>query len=262
MLFILVMSAVLAPWISPYDPKVPYVEAVFTGPNTTFWLGGDQIGRDILSRLLWGGRISLYVGLASVAVGISTGSLLGVVTAYVGGKFDLVVQRIVDALLSFPAIILALTLVALFGASVNNVIIALIILFIPGATRTLRSQALAVKEMDYVLAARAIGASQMRIVLQYLVPNCFAIFLVLATISVGFAIVVESSLSFLGLGVPPDQATWGRMLADAGRTDIQSTPWASLFPGAAIALTVFSANFLGDAMRDVLDPRLRGTRGA
>ena len=262
MLFILVMSAVLAPWISPYDPKVPYAEAVFTGPNTTFWLGGDQIGRDILSRLLWGGRISLYVGLASVAVGISTGSLLGVVTAYVGGKFDLVVQRIVDALLSFPAIILALTLVALFGASVNNVIIALIILFIPGATRTLRSQALAVKEMDYVLAARAIGASQMRIVLLYLVPNCFAIFLVLATISVGFAIVVESSLSFLGLGVPPDQATWGRMLADAGRTDIQSTPWASLFPGAAIALTVFSANFMGDAMRDVLDPRLRGTRGA
>ena len=261
MLFALVMSAVLAPWISPYDPTVPHVEAAFEGPSSAFWLGGDQVGRDILSRLLWGGRISLFVGLASVAIGITLGSLLGVISAYVGGKFDLIAQRVVDALLAFPSIILALSLISVLGSSVFNIILALVVIFIPGATRTVRSQALAIKEMDYVLAARAIGARQVRIILLYIVPNCFAIFLILATVSVGLAIVVESSLSFLGLGVPPDVPTWGKMLADAGRTDIQSTPWQSIFPGLAISFTVFAVNFLGDAMRDVLDPRLRGTQG-
>jgi len=254
------MSAILAPWISPYDPKIPYADYVWMGPNAKFWFGNDQIGRDILSRILWGGRISLFVGLTSVAFGITIGSLLGIVSAYFGGKFDLAVQRVVDSLLAFPAIILALALLAGLGQSVQNVILALVVIFIPGATRTIRSQALAIKEMDYVLAARAIGASQLRIILLYMAPNCFGIFLVLFTITVGFAIVVESSLSFLGLGVPPDVPTWGKMLADAGRTDLESTPWQSIFPGAAISLTVFAVNFLGDALRDVLDPRLRGTR--
>jgi len=260
MIVVLCLSAILAPWISPYDPKIPYADWVWMGPSSQHWFGNDQIGRDVLSRILWGGRVSLFVGLTSVAFGVTVGSMLGVVSAFVGGKLDLVVQRVVDALLAFPAIILALALLAGLGQSVQNVILALIIIFIPGATRTVRSQALAIKEMDYVLAARAIGASQLRIIALYMAPNCFAIFLVLFTITVGFAIVVESSLSFLGLGVPPDVPTWGKMLADAGRTDIQSTPWQSIFPGAAISLTVFAVNFLGDALRDVLDPRLRGTR--
>ena len=259
MLFILVMSAILAPWISPYDPKEPFVDAVFAGPSSTYWLGNDQVGRDMLSRLFWGGRVSLYVGLVTVLIGITAGSMLGVTTAYIGGKFDLIAQRFVDAFIAFPGIILALALLAALGSSVNNVILALVILFIPGSSRIVRSQALAIKEMDYVLAARAIGANHLRIVFLYVVPNCFAVFMIYATISVGFAILVESSLSFLGLGVPPETPTWGKMLSEAGRTDIQSTPWQSIFPGAAICITVFAVNFLGDALRDTLDPRLRGT---
>ena len=261
MLVVLVTTAVLAPWISPYDPKEPFVEFVFAGPSSTHWLGNDQVGRDILSRIFWGGRVSLYVGLVTVLIGISIGSMLGVVTAYIGGKFDLIAQRFVDAMIAFPGIILALALLAALGSSVNNVILALVVLFIPGSSRTVRSQALAIKEMDYVLAARAIGANHLRIVLLYVVPNCFAVFMIYATISVGFAILVESSLSFLGLGVPPETPTWGKMLSEAGRTDIQSTPWQSIFPGLAISVTVFAVNFLGDALRDTLDPRLRGTRG-
>lgn len=187
--------------------------------------------------------------------------MLGVVTAYIGGTFDLIVQRFVDALIAFPGIILALALIAALGASRENVIFALVILFIPGSSRVVRSHALAIKEMDYVLAARAIGASHLRTVMLYIVPNCFAVFMIYTTISVGFAILIESSLSFLGLGVPPETPTWGKMLSEAGRTDIQSTPWQSIFPGAAIAFTVFAVNFLGDALRDHLDPRLRGTGG-
>ena len=166
-------------------------------------------------------------------------------------------QRGVDSLLAFPAIILALALMAVLGSSVTNIIIALCIVLAPGSIRTIRSQALSVKEMDYVLAARAIGSSDVRIILRHMVPNCFAIFIILATITLGFAIIVESSLSFLGVGVPPNVSTWGGMLADAAVSDIQTAPWLSIFPGIAISLAVFGVNLLGDAMRDVLDPRLR-----
>lgn len=261
MIAALVLSSIFAPWISPYDPTDPHIAHVFAGPSTQFWLGNDHIGRDMLSRLFWGGRTSLYVGIVSVLIGITAGSMLGVVTAYIGGTFDLIVQRFVDALIAFPGIILALALIAALGASRENVIFALVILFIPGSSRVVRSHALAIKEMDYVLAARAIGASHLRTVMLYIVPNCFAVFMIYTTISVGFAILIESSLSFLGLGVPPETPTWGKMLSEAGRTDIQSTPWQSIFPGAAIAFTVFAVNFLGDALRDHLDPRLRGTGG-
>jgi len=261
MIAALVLSAIFAPLISPYDPTDPHIAHVFAGPSSQFWLGNDHIGRDMLSRIFWGGRTSLYVGIVSVLIGITAGSMVGVVTAYIGGKFDLIVQRFVDALIAFPGIILALALIAALGASRENVIFALVILFIPGSSRVVRSHALAIKEMDYVLAARAIGASHFRTVMLYIVPNCFAVFMIYTTISVGFAILIESSLSFLGLGVPPETPTWGKMLSEAGRTDIQSTPWQSIFPGAAIAFTVFAVNFLGDALRDHLDPRLRGTGG-
>ena len=255
---ILVVCALLAPVISPYEPTETHSRDVYAPPSATYPLGTDQVGRDILSRLFWGARISLYVGVVSVTIGISLGSLLGVTSAYFGGVLDLLMQRVVDAFIAFPAIILGLAIMAVLGSSLNNVIIALVIVLTPGAIRTLRSQALAIKEMDYILAAKAVGCSDWRIILRHMVPNCFAMFIILVTITVGFAIIVESSLSFLGVGVPRDVATWGSMLSEGAQTYLDITPWLAVFPGLAIAITVFSANLVGDALRDVLDPKLRG----
>ena len=255
---VLVVCALLAPVISPYEPTETHSRDVYAAPSQTYPLGTDQVGRDILSRLFWGARISLYVGIVSVAIGISLGSLLGVTSAYFGGVLDLLIQRVVDAFIAFPAIILGLAIMAVLGSSLNNVIIALVIVLTPGAVRTLRSQALAIKEMDYILAARAVGCSDWRIILRHMAPNCFAMFIILVTITVGFAIIVESSLSFLGVGVPRDVATWGSMLSEGAQTYLDITPWLAVFPGLAIAITVFSANLVGDALRDVLDPKLRG----
>lgn len=255
-----IVAAILAPYISPSDPLKPEVEEVFASPfSGQFLLGGDQLGRDVFSRLLWGARISMYVGVLSVLIGVTTGALLGVIGAYFGGKTDLIIQRLMDTFMAFPGIILALAIMAALGASVNNVVIALVIVFIPGVSRTLRSQALAIKEMDYVLAARAIGASDWRIILHHMLPNCVAMYIVLATVTLGWAIVVEASLSFLGVGVPPDIPSWGGMLSGASQTYVQVAPWLAVFPGLAIAIVVFGINLLGDALRDALDPRLRGS---
>jgi peptide/nickel transport system permease protein len=255
---ILIIIAILAPVISPFDPEEVHPEHAYEAPGGVLLLGGDATGRDVMSRLFHGGRISLFVGLVSVGIGITFGSLLGVASAYLGGKFDLVVQRFVDAFIAFPGIILALAIMAVLGSSVTNIIIALVFVLAPSAIRTVRSQALAVKEMDYVLAATAIGAGSTRIVLRHMVPNCLAIFMILATLNLGFAIIVEASLSFLGVGVPPNVATWGSMLAEGGVTYIDEAYWLAVFPGIALSLAVFGINLLGDALRDVLDPRLRG----
>ena len=255
---ILIIIAILAPVISPFDPEEVHPERAYEAPGGRLLLGGDATGRDVMSRLFHGGRISLFVGLVSVGIGITFGSLLGVASAYLGGKFDLVVQRFVDAFIAFPGIILALAIMAVLGSSVTNIIIALVFVLGPSAIRTVRSQALAVKEMDYVLAATAIGAGSTRIVLRHMVPNCLAIFMILATLNLGFAIIVEASLSFLGVGVPPNVATWGSMLAEGGVTYIDEAYWLAVFPGIALSLAVFGINLLGDALRDVLDPRLRG----
>jgi peptide/nickel transport system permease protein len=255
---ILIIIAILAPVISPFDPEEVHPEYAYAAPGDGLLLGGDATGRDVMSRLFHGGRISLFVGLMSVGIGITFGSLLGVASAYLGGKFDLVVQRFVDAFIAFPGIILALAIMAVLGSSVTNIIIALVFVLGPSAIRTVRSQALAIKEMDYVLAATAIGAGSTRIVLRHMVPNCLAIFMILATLNLGFAIIVEASLSFLGVGVPPNVATWGSMLAEGGVTYIDEAYWLAVFPGIALSLAVFGINLLGDALRDVLDPRLRG----
>jgi ABC-type dipeptide/oligopeptide/nickel transport system permease subunit len=233
---------------------------VFASPSAEAWLGGDQLGRDVFSRLVYGARISLEVGLLSVFFGITLGAFIGITSAYFGGKTDLIVQRVMDAMMAFPALILALAIMAILGASITNVVIALAVVFIPGAARTIRAQALSIKEVDYVLAARAVGAGDWRIILCHMAPNCVPTYIVLATISLGFAIVVEASLSFLGVGVPPEVPSWGGMLTGAAQNYVKVAPWLGVFPGLAIAIVVFAWNLLGDALRDVLDPRLRGTR--
>ena len=254
----LVLVAIFAPLIAPHDPYKPDAGAIYAPPDSQYLLGADEAGRDVLSRLVYGARVSMWVGAISVFIGISLGAVLGVVSAYIGGKFDLITQRLVDALLAFPVIILGLGIMSVLGASVTNVIMALIIIMVPRTARTVRSQALSVKEFDYVLAARAVGSSPVRIVFRHIMPNIFATCIVLSTITLGLAITTEASLSFLGIGVPPDVPTWGTMLRAAADAFISVAPSLAIFPGVAIALAVFGANLLGDAMRDVLDPKLRG----
>jgi peptide/nickel transport system permease protein len=256
---LLVGTAIFAPALAPHGPKdtafAPYVP-----PGAEFLMGTDHLGRDMLSRVIWGARLSLYVGLTSVLFGITLGALWGVVTAYFGGVSDSASQRVVDSLMALPPIVLALALMAALGQSVTNVIIALAILLIPTAARTLRSVALSIKEMPYVEAARAAGASEWRVIFRYVVPNTLSTYIVLFTVNIAYAIVVEAALAFLGLGAPPDEPSWGGMLT-AGTQALETAPWMIFFPGLAISLTVFGLNLLGDSIRDLTDPRLRGGLG-
>ena len=253
-----VVVAVLAPTLAPYSPTAIEVAEKFTPPFGKQILGTDELGRDVLSRLIFGARISMSVSLLSVGIAISAGTLIGIFSAYSGGKTDLAIQRLVDTMMAFPAIIMALALMAALGASQTNVIVALVVILLPGAVRVVRSQVLSIKEQDYTLAARAIGAGSTRIMLRHILPNVMATYIVLSTITLGYAIVVEASLSFLGVGIPPDIASWGGMLNLGATTYIDVSPWLSVFPGITIAVIVFSVNLLGDSLRDVLDPRLRG----
>lgn len=253
----MILIAFAAPLISTHSPTVTNYRAVLAAPSTDMLLGGDQIGRDVFSRLVYGTRISLFVGTLSVAFGVTIGFAVGLISAYFGGKMDLIIQRLIDALMSFPTLILALSIMALLGASITNVVIALSVVFVPEIARTIRAQALSIKESEYVLAARAVGVGDWRIMFRHMAPNLTATFIVLATVSLGWAIVVEASLSFLGVGVPLSTPTWGGMLTGATRY-MEIAPWVAIFPGLAIALVVFAVNLLGDALRDVLDPRMRG----
>ena len=252
-----VLAAIFAPVIVPHDP-LDLTHDTFAPPSRTAWLGADDLGRDVFSRVIAGARVSMYVGVLSVLIGITLGTIIGIISAYVGGVLDLVVQRIVDALMAFPAIIMALGLMAALGASINNIVAALVVILLPGAIRVIRSQVLSIKELDYTLAAQAIGARPWRIMLRHILPNVIASYIVLSTITLGLAIVIEASLSFLGVGVPPDVPTWGGMLTEGASQYIRNAPWLAVFPGMAISIVVFAINFLGDALRDTLDPRLRG----
>lgn len=254
---LLIVVAVLAPVLSPYDPRSTPATP-WEAPNANHLLGADYVGRDVLSRLIYGAQISLYVGLGSVLVGITASFIIGVALTYSGGIVDMVAQRIVDALMSLPGLLIALAIMAVVTPSLNTVILAIVIGMIAPVIRTVRSQVLSLKELDYITAARAIGAPPRRIVLRHIVPNCFATYLVLATYYLGFAIIIESSLSFLGVGTPPDEPSWGGMLVRAASAHVKSGPWLAIFPGLAIFLVVMGFNLLGDALRDVLDPRLRG----
>ena len=257
--FVLIAVAVLAPRLAPHGPKEASF-APYLPPSAEFPMGTDQVGRDVMSRVIWGARLSLYVGLVSVVFGITAGSLWGAVTAYVGGATDIGSQRIVDAVMALPPIILALALMAALGQSVNNVILALVVLLTPTAARTIRSVALGVVASPYMEAARAVGASRWRIISRHLMPNCLAAYIVLVTTNVSYAIVVEASLSFIGAGAPPDEPSWGGMLT-AGIQAIETAPWMIFFPGLSISLAVFGLNLFGDSIRDVTDPRLRGGLG-
>jgi peptide/nickel transport system permease protein len=252
----LMLVAIFAEHLAPYHPKEAILPP-YHAPTWAFVLGTDHLGRDILSRVIWGARLSLYVGLVSVAVGVTVGALWGIVTGYYGGAADTLSQRVVDTLMAFPPLILALGLMAVLHQSVHNVIVTLAILLIPTAARTLRSSTLSLKEMGYVEGARALGASNWRIILRYILPNNLATYIVLFTVNVAYAIVVEAALSFLGLGAPADEPSWGGML-NAGAHAIQRAPWIALYPGLAISLTVFGLNMVGDALRDLTDVKLRG----
>ena len=264
----LVVVAAVANWVAPLDPYKTNLKFKYAEPGVKiaeeeggerFLLGTDQLGRDILSRLIHGAQISLKVALISVGIGVTAGALMGIVSAYLGGAVDLIVQRLVDAFMAFPALILALGIMALLGPSLTNVIMVLIIIFIPGSSRVIRSAALSVKETVYVESARAIGSSNLRIMFRHVLPNCMAPYIVFATANLGVAIVAEASLTFLGAGTPIDVPSWGGMLAQAGKSYIEVSPWLLALPALAIFVIVFGSNLLGDALRDVLDPRLRGT---
>ena len=226
-------------------------------PSADFWFGTDAFGRDILTRIIYGARTALFVGFTAAFVGATAGLVLGVASAYFGGLFDLIFQRVVDVVMAFPLIVLALAVVATLGAGTVNVIIAITIPFIPQCARVVRSSALAIREIPYVDAARALGFGHARIILRHMVPNVMAPYLIMLTTFVGHAILLEASLSYLGLGVQEPTPAWGLMLQGGAEEFAESAPWVPIFPGLAITLAVFGFNLFGDALRDILDPRLR-----
>jgi peptide/nickel transport system permease protein len=256
---LLIVAAVFAPLIATHDPIDNDVANQFTGPNSTYYFGTDQLGRDLFSRIVYGARTSLYVGIFTVAFGTTSGAILGIVSAYYS-KLDFLIQRVVDAMLAIPNLLLALAIISVLGPSLTNTIIAIGIGFIPGTTRVLRAQAISIQQRPYVEAARSIGASDLRIVVRHIAPNCFAPFIILASNGLAFAIIAEASLSFLGLGILPPRPSWGAMLSGSVQNYITLAPWLAIFPGLAITIVALGFSLFGDAMRDVLDPRLRGSR--
>src|SRR5689334_12703630 len=254
---IMIVVGVFANVLSPYDPVAVDFGAMLAKPNAAHWLGTDAFGRDVLSRLIFGSRTALLVGFGSAVVGATLGAVIGVGSAYFGGRLDLLLQRFMDIFLSFPLIVLALALVAVLGNSIPNVILAITVPMIPRAALVIRSSALAIREMPYVDAARAAGFGHARIILRHMLPNVIAPYLIMLTAFLSQAILLESSLSFLGLGVQEPTAAWGLMLRGAAVDFAEAAPWMALFPGLAISLAVFAFNLFGDSLRDALDPKLR-----
>jgi peptide/nickel transport system permease protein len=259
LVLVLVMAAagLGAEVIAPYSPTANDFAAMMEAPSWTHLLGTDQFGRDLLSRIIYGARTAMIVGLTSALVGGVVGLVLGVGSAYFGGKTDLVLQRLCDVLMAFPLIIMALAVVAIFGTGVHNVIVAITIPLIPRCARVVRSSALAIREVAYVDAARALGFGHLRIILCHMVPNVMAPFLIMVTAFVGQAVLAEASLSYLGLGVQEPVPAWGLMLQGGAEDFAQTAPWIAIFPGVAIVLSVLGMNLFGDALRDTLDPKLR-----
>lgn len=255
-----IFAAIFAPLITPFSPEDLDRGARLVPPNFTHLMGTDHIARDVFTRVVYGARVSLFVGFVAVITSTIFGTLLGVASAYFGKTLDLLLQRVVDSLQALPGLVLALTLITAMGPSLTAVVIAITVVRIPGTVRLVRSVALGIKASQYTEAARAIGASDVRVMLRHITPNVMAPVIVIGSAVLGGAIVTEASLSFLGLGVPPNIPTWGNMLGQAQERYIASGPWTSVFPGLALTITVFGINLFGDAIRDVLDPRLRGSK--
>jgi peptide/nickel transport system permease protein len=253
-------AAVFSSWLSPFDPFAQSIRARLRPPGDLHWLGTDGFGRDILSRIIWGSRISLTVGVVAVAIGATIGILIGLTGGFFGGAVDSLLMSIVDILLVLPTILLALVIVAMLGPGVFNLMIAVGISNAPRFARLTRAEVLAVKKMVFVDAASALGASYIRLMLRHILPNSFASIVVLSSLRIAQAITTEASLSFLGLGVAPPTPTWGSMIAD-GRVYLRTSPWVAIFPGIMIMLIVMAFNLIGDGLRDLLDPKLR-RRGA
>ncbi len=253
----MIFMAIFANILTVFDPELNNLEFMLTSPDDTYFMGTDQFGRDVLTRIIYGARTALFVGFTAAIIGSTGGLVLGVASAYFGGTFDLVIQRIVDVVMAFPLIILALAVVATLGPGTENVIIAITIPFIPQCARVVRSNALAIREIPYVDAARALGFSHSRIILRHMVPNVMAPYLIMLTSFLGQAILLEASLSYLGMGVQEPTPAWGLMLQGGAEEFAESAPWIAIWPGVAISLSVFGFNLFGDAVRDTLDPRLR-----
>jgi peptide/nickel transport system permease protein len=254
---VMILAAIFADIIAPYDPVANAFDRISQPPSWENWFGTDQYGRDVLSRLIYGARTALLVGFASAFIGAGIGLIFGVASAYFGGRIDLAFQRVLDIFLAFPLIIMALAVISIFGTGAQNVIVAITIPFIPRCARVVRAASLAIREMAYIDAARANGFSHARIILRHMVPNVMAPFLIMITAFVGQAILLEASLSYLGLGVQEPTPAWGLMLQGGAEEYAESAPWMAIFPGLAISLAVFGFNLFGDAIRDTLDPKLR-----
>jgi peptide/nickel transport system permease protein len=253
-----IVVAIFAPWLATHDPDLNNYRARVKPPSAEHWFGTDNFGRDIYSRVVYGARISMYVGLLATLLGTSLGAFTGLLSGFLGGKVDQILQRIADVMFTIPGLVLALVIVTMLGPSMLNVIIAIAIPRIPDTNRVIRSAVLSAKESLYVDAAHAIGCANWRIMLQHILPNVVAPYIVIVSAGLGGAILVEASLSFLGLGVPPPAPSWGRMLSLEGMRFFETAIWMAIFPGFFISAAVFGANLFGDALRDVLDPKLRG----
>lgn len=257
-LFLLVaVLALLAPWISPHDPIEQDIFSKLQGPSSTYWLGTDYFGRDILSRILHGARYSLFIGIVATVFAMIVGSVIGIVAGYYGGRFDLLVMQTMDILLAFPSLILGLIIVAMLGPSLTNIIIAIALTTIPSFARIARAPTIAVKEREFVEAGRALGFSDMRLMFGHILPNITPEILVMFSLWTASAIRIEASLAFIGLGLKPPTPTWGGMIRE-GFENILDSFWLALIPGLAILVVVFALNLLGDGLRDAIDPKLKG----
>jgi peptide/nickel transport system permease protein len=252
-----VFAALFAPYITIYDPLSTNAALSLARPSAQHWLGCDFMGRDVYSRIVYGSRISLAVGVGSMGLGITCGVLIGLTSGYLGGWIDLAAQRLIDILQSLPLLVMALLMTASLGPSLRNTIIAISIALIPSSARVVRSTTLSLREQPFVESAKAIGMSEVRIAFRHVLPNTLAPLIVLATAQLGATILIEATLSFLGLGVPEPHPSWGRMLSESAAEYVRTAPWLVIFPGLAISLVVFGTNLLGDALRDLLDPRQR-----
>jgi peptide/nickel transport system permease protein len=257
-ILVMIFAAFFAPQIAPYDPYELNQSLQFGAPSLSHPFGTDEFGRDLFTRIIYGAKIALIIGFSASLLGATGGAIVGVVSAYIGGKTDLLIQRIVDIMLAFPLLILALAIVSVLGRSTTNLVIAIAIPVIPRTARIVRSSALSAKELVYVEAARAVGSSHIRVMFRHIIPNIMAPYLIILTAQLGSAILTEASLSFLGLGTAEPTPSWGLMLSGGAPLYAEKAPWVAIFPGLAISLAVFGFNLLGDSLRDALDPRLRG----